>query len=106
VTALAAALADHRGAMWFREKARIDGAKTSALESLSDRVHETRSALTVPATAIAILSPVLRAYASTAMDATYRMRHASSLEMLGQLRGEALKAANALVTRTTDELPA
>jgi hypothetical protein len=95
VTALVAALADHRRAMWVREEARLSGADTAA--ALRADSHVTRSAVTTPHVTVAVLLPELRAAADAAVEATYAMRNAADPDALSAARASALNASEALV---------
>ena len=59
VAALAAALADHRRAMWVLENRQLTGADQDAVAEAQAANHETRSALTAPLVLVKILTPSL-----------------------------------------------
>jgi hypothetical protein len=76
VTALVAALADHRRAMWVREDLRLAGALPAEYAAARAASHVTRSAITAPLTQVAILAPSLITPAKEAAAATYALRNA------------------------------
>lgn len=92
VTALAVALADHRRAMWELMDAVLTGADAQRVVALRDETHRTRSAVTAPAVSLRLLipDPAARAAADAAVQATYRMRDAASLDALQDARRVAL----------------
>ncbi|GGZ99995.1 hypothetical protein GCM10010371_69100 [Streptomyces subrutilus] len=96
LTALAAALADHRRAMWLREDLRLAG-DTVAYEAARAESHATRSALTTPLVALALLAPELSERAEAAASATYALRGAPDRQSLSSLRSAAITAADDLV---------
>ena len=97
VAALAAALADHRRAMWVLENRQLTGADQDAVAEAQAANHETRSALTAPLVLVKILTPSLAALAQTATQATFAMRGAADSEALEQLRAAARNACDDLV---------
>ena len=95
VTALAAAGADHRRAMYMRGEALLSGAPGTRLEELRAASHGTRSAITQPLVAVQILIPdaTVRAAATDMVSAAYRMRDAeTSTEDLTAARAAARTA--------------
>jgi hypothetical protein len=99
VTALVAALADHRRAMWLREDLQLSGADTHAAQATS---HETRSAVTAPLVTVRLLAPALADTAKQAAQASYAMRNAPDLDALETLRTAALAASDQLVDEAAD----
>jgi hypothetical protein len=97
VSNLAAALADHRRAMWVREDLRLSGASSEAYEAARAASHVTRSAVTAPHTTLAVLAPQLAPAAEDAARATYALRGAADAATLTRLRDDALAAADRLV---------
>jgi hypothetical protein len=97
VTALVAALADHRRAMWAHENARLVGASEHRVAEHLAAHHVTRSAINVPMTTVAILAPALAGPAREAAQAAYAMRDAGSLEVLEARRAVALAACDRFV---------
>ncbi|MFJ9260488.1 protein kilB [Streptomyces bacillaris] len=97
VTALVAALADHRRAMWVREDLRLSGATDADYQAARTASHNTRSALTAPLTTLAILAPDLAGVAQDAAGATYALRNAENRELLDFYRRAAIEAADDLV---------
>ncbi|MET9698802.1 protein kilB [Streptomyces sp. NPDC006529] len=96
VTALVAALADHRRAMWLREDLRLAGA-ADAYEAARADSHTTRSALTAPLVTLELLAPELAEQAKAAATAVYALRGAPDHASLTALRSSAIDAADALV---------
>lgn len=103
-TTLAAALADHRRAMWVREDAALQGADPERLAQLRDASHATRSAITAPLTAIQILAPALGTAANRAATATYALRGATSRDQLDEARRQAITALDELTAAAHREL--
>lgn len=97
VTALVAALADHRRAMWVLEDRRLSGATDQAIDEARATSHETRSAITAPLVTVGILAPVLADTAHRATTATYQMRNAPDRDALQALRVDALATSDQLV---------
>ncbi|KPM50244.1 hypothetical protein ACG83_41445 [Frankia sp. R43] len=97
VATLAAALADHRRAMWVREDARLDGAELERLDTLRDASHATRAAITVPLTLLCLATPSLATVARDAAAATYAMRHPATRADLTRLREDAMTAEQRLI---------
>ncbi|MFI2079797.1 protein kilB [Streptomyces rubiginosohelvolus] len=97
VTALVAALADHRRAMWVREDLRLSGVAEADYQAARVTSHNTRSALTAPLTTLAILAPDLAVAAHAAADATYALRGAENRELLDFYRRSAIEATDDLV---------
>lgn len=96
VADLAAALADHRRAMWVREDLRLSGADATACEAARTESHATRSAITAPLTSLSILAPALATVAQDAATATYRLRGAESPRALNAARAAAIAACERL----------
>lgn len=71
VADLAAALADHRRAMWVREDLRMRGEDWTQARAES---HRTRSAVTVPLLRVQLLMPEVASAARVAVQATYGLR--------------------------------
>ncbi|MBP5866078.1 hypothetical protein [Streptomyces griseiscabiei] len=71
VADLAAALADHRRAMWVREDLRLRHQDWTEARAES---HRTRSALTVPLLRVQLLMPAVADAAQAAARATYALR--------------------------------
>jgi len=94
VTALVAAVADHRRAMWLRESLRLAGADDAAARAAS---HGTRSAVTAPLTTVRLLAPALAGPAQRAVAATYALRDAADSGTLAELRSAAVRAVDRLV---------
>ncbi|MEU5108216.1 pRL2-23 [Streptomyces sp. NPDC021354] len=99
VKELAAAVADHRRAMWVREEARDGSTPETRLAELRAESHTTRSAITAPHTALRVLvqDPAVREAAERAIQATYRMREAHGLAELREMRAAAVDAETAFV---------
>ncbi|MFJ4051776.1 plasmid transfer protein KilB [Streptomyces coelicoflavus] len=97
VAALAAALADHRRAMWVREDLRLTGASPEAYEAARADSHATRSAITAPLTTVSVLAPALAPAATAAAQAAYDLRAAADRAALTTDRDRALAAADGLV---------
>ncbi|QHF97570.1 pRL2-23 [Streptomyces sp. NHF165] len=99
VAALAVALSDHRRAMWQLRDAQLTDQPHQRVEELLDESHHTRSAVTDPAVRLRLLiaDPTVRAAAAEAVQATYRMRDAASLDVLQVQRRAALDAHDAMV---------
>lgn len=93
---LSVALADHRRAMWMREDLRLSGAAPVEVAAAREASHVTRSAVTAPQVALALLLPQLRLDIDAAVRAAYEMRGAQTVEVLGSFRSEAVAAADAL----------
>lgn len=117
VTGLVAALANHRRAMWQYEDARIavpervKEARTNiprrdavhqGVTDLQTITHDTRAAITVPLTTVAILAPGLADAARKAAQATYAMRNADSVNELELRRAAAVDASEQLVTAAAE----
>ncbi|MFD4921173.1 protein kilB [Streptomyces goshikiensis] len=103
-TALAAALTDHRRAMWVREDARLAGAEPDAFAKLRADSHATRSAITAPLTAIQILAPALASAADRAAAATYALRDTGTRTELDRAREAAITALAALTAAVRAEI--
>ncbi|MFJ9434064.1 protein kilB [Streptomyces sp. NPDC101490] len=97
VTALVAALAEHRRAMWVREDLRLSGAAEAAYEQARAESHATRAAITAPLTAVRILVPALAEQAELAARASYGLRRSATAEVLDASRMAAIDAADRLV---------
>ncbi|MEU4265602.1 protein kilB [Streptomyces sp. NPDC025273] len=103
VTDLAAALADHRRAMWLREDLRLLGEDWTQERAAS---HLTRSAITGPLMRVRILLPVLAPAAQTAVAAVYALRNAESDTALRAAREHAIRTADDLITAAGASLTA
>ncbi|MFH8368873.1 protein kilB [Streptomyces sp. NPDC018031] len=97
VTALAAALADHRRAMWVREDLRLSEAPDAAYEAARAESHATRAAITAPLASVTVLAPELGPAADAAARATYALRAAPDAATLAARRTAAIEAAERLV---------
>ena len=97
VTALVAALADHRRAMWVLEDLRLSGAEAHVVDQARATSHETRSAVTAPLVTVRLLAPALADAAHQAAKASYAMRNAPGVDRLETLRAAALAASDHLV---------
>ncbi|MEW1616511.1 protein kilB [Streptomyces sp. NPDC088744] len=95
VADLAAALADHRRAMWVREDKRLNGEDWSEARAES---HRTRSAVTVPLLRVQLLMPAVAPAARGAAQAAYAMRGASGETSLAGYREGAIAKADELIT--------
>lgn len=102
VTDLAAALADHRRAMWQYEDAKLTGKPEQTVTDLQTAQHDTRSAINVPMTTVAILAPVLADTAREAARATYAMRNPGDLDVLEARRATALGATDRFVAAAAE----
>jgi hypothetical protein len=98
ITQLVTALADHRLAMWVREDLRLNGADSEHVAKARTASYATRSAITAPLTAVAILVPSLTEVARAAAEATYALRGADSHADLDASRRGAMEASDRLVT--------
>jgi len=92
VTQLAAALADHRRAMWVVEDRRLSGAPEQAVDEAQAKRHDTRAAIEIPLHTVAILVPALAESAEEATQATFAMRNAADHDALNTLRQAAKDA--------------
>ncbi|MET9051212.1 protein kilB [Streptomyces bacillaris] len=101
VAELAAAVADHRRAMWVREEKRLNGEDWAEARAAS---HTTRSAITIPYTRLCILAPALDRAANDALAATYAMRNATTLAELEDQRDLAFVAQARLMAAATTAL--
>lgn len=97
VTALVAALADHRRARFVVEERRLSGADTHSVEQARAIAHATRSAVTVPLTTVSILTPALADLTQEATQATYAMRHVPDHAALETLRANAVATSDRLI---------
>ncbi|WP_327335113.1 protein kilB [Streptomyces anulatus] len=95
VEILAAALADHRLAMWVREDLRLRGEDWSAARTES---HTTRSAVTAPLIRVQILLPAAADLARNAAQAAYALRNAADAAALAEARENAIRKADEFVT--------
>ncbi|GLV72128.1 protein kilB [Streptomyces hygroscopicus] len=98
VTALVAALAEHRRAMWVREDLRMTGDAPEAYAAARADSHATRAAITAPLTMVALLAPELAGTAEEAARAAYALRGAPDPDALAARRQDAIAAADRLVT--------
>ncbi|MGW2255476.1 protein kilB [Kitasatospora sp. NPDC001660] len=92
VTALMAALAAHRLAMYARERLRLTGADESVYAEARSESHRTRGEITAPLVTLSILAPALADVANTAEQATYAMRGAADQAALDKARTAATTA--------------
>ncbi|MFD4400809.1 protein kilB [Kitasatospora sp. NPDC058478] len=106
VTELAAAIADHRRAMWTREDLRLSGADTETYAAARAASHATRSAITAPQVRLAVLAPELTEVATAAARASYALRSAADQQALEAARTAAVAAADLLVTKAGQALAA
>ncbi|MFE5866221.1 hypothetical protein ACFQ77_37570 [Streptomyces virginiae] len=93
VTELAAAISDHRAAMWLRAEAKLNGTAPDHLADLRSRSHQTRSSVTRPLVVLRVLitDPAVRQAADAMITATHAMRGAdTNIEVLIRARQEAL----------------
>ncbi|MFG3351565.1 protein kilB [Streptomyces sp. NPDC048001] len=97
VTALTAALADHRRAMWVREDLRLAGADAAAYDAARAESHATRSAVTAPMTTLAVLAPDLVDSARAAASTVYALRGARDVGALAAARTAAIDACDRFV---------
>lgn len=104
VTALVTALADHRRAMWARERLRLTGADDAVYAEARSESHRTRSDITAPLVTLSILAPALAPAAQDAARATYAMRAAADHDALDQARAEAAEASERLVAAAARQL--
>jgi hypothetical protein len=104
VSALAAALADHRRAMWVLEHHRLTSAPREVIAHDRDASHTTRSAVTGPLVQVGILLPALSGLARDAAQASYALRDAPDLDTLATLRVAALHAVDRLVEAAGEAL--
>jgi hypothetical protein len=86
VTQLAAALANHRRAMWVVEDRRLSGASKQAVDEAQTARHDTRAAIEIPLHTVTILVPALAQPAEEATQATFAMRNAPDRDALTTLR--------------------
>ncbi|GAA2740181.1 hypothetical protein [Kitasatospora cinereorecta] len=103
VTALVAALDDHRRAQMVRTRGRVRsttpaGNGATPEESYTQAVHQTRSAVTGPSVTLRIICPELAEAAERAVAATFTIRDAESLADAEELRLRSKLACDALVT--------
>lgn len=97
VAQLAAALANHRRAMWVLEDRRLSGATEQAVDEAQTISHDTRAAIEIPLHTVSILVPALAPPAEDATHATFAMRHAADRDVLETLRRAAKDAHGRLV---------
>lgn len=95
VEILAAALADHRRAMWVREDLRLRGQDWSAARAES---HTTRSAITAPLIRAQTLLPASAGPARAAAQAVYDLRNATDDTTLAGARENAIRTLDDFVT--------
>lgn len=96
VTALLAAVADHRRAGWVKEDLRLSGADDDAVLEARATTHMTRSAITAPLATVSILLPELADQAEAAVQATYAMRETGDHAALEALRAASVAAEKQL----------
>ncbi|WP_331764397.1 protein kilB [Streptomyces anulatus] len=94
VETLAAALADHRRAMWCREDLRLRGEDWSAARAES---HTTRSAITAPLIRVQILLPAAAGPARDAAQAVYDLRDVEDHAALTEARDNAIRKADEFI---------
>ncbi|NJA56274.1 protein kilB [Streptomyces sp. NEAU-H3] len=104
VTALTAALADHRRTMWLREDLRLSAAPHDSYEAARAESHATRAAITAPMTTLAILAPSLAETARAAASAVYELRGAADTGALTALREAAILASDRLVEEASKSI--
>jgi len=99
VTTLAVAVSDHRRAMWQVSEARLTSQPADRITELRDESHRTRSAITAPAARVRLLirDQAVRAAAVEAIQTTFRMRDASGLRELEEMRQAALTTHDTLI---------
>jgi hypothetical protein len=105
VADLAAALADHRRAMWVREELRLRREDWTEARAES---HRTRSALTIPLLRVQLLMPAVADTAQAAARATYALRGGweSGETGLAARREHAIAKTDELVTAAGRHLSA
>lgn len=96
VTALLAAVASHRSAMWDREELRLSGADAAELATAREKLRGTRSAITTPLATVCILLPTLADQAEATVQAAYALRNAPDLNTLQALRAGSVAAEKQL----------
>ncbi|MER6094201.1 pRL2-23 [Streptomyces bluensis] len=99
VTDLAVAVSDHRRAMWEVTDAKLTDQPETRVTELRDESHRTRSCITAPAVRVRLLieDQAVRAAATEAVQATYRMRDAADLAELEAMRQTALATHDAMI---------
>jgi hypothetical protein len=102
VTALVAALADHRRSMWQHEDAKLTGKPDQIVADLLAVVHVTRSAINEPMTTVSILTPALAGPAREAARASYAMRESGDLDVLEARRAVAVAASDSFVAAAAE----
>ncbi|WP_052390623.1 hypothetical protein [Streptomyces sp. NRRL B-24484] len=103
VTALVAALDDHRRAQLVRVRGRArviasGGDVAVADEHYTAVVHQTRSAVTGPSVTLRIMCPALAGAAERAVEATFAIREAESLADVEHRRQQSKLVCDALVS--------
>lgn len=104
VVALAAAVSDHRRAMWQFEDAKLTDQSGETVTSLLAAQHDTRSAINAPMTTLALLAPDLADAAREAARATYAMRNAPNMDVLEARRALASAAHDEFVAAAAGHL--
>ncbi|MFF3484295.1 protein kilB [Streptomyces sp. NPDC002701] len=104
VTALVAAIGDHRRAMWRREDLRLAGADADTLAAARSQSHVTRSAVTAPLVSVSVLAPDLAEVATAAARAAFGIRQAVDTDELATLRQTAIDASDQLVKAASRRL--
>jgi hypothetical protein len=108
VTELAVAVSDHRRAMWEVTDATLTGQPEARVIELRDESHRTRSTITAPSVRVRLLikDQAVRAAATEAVQATYRMRDANDLAELEAARRTALDTHDAMIEAAAQYLAA
>ncbi|MBD2829950.1 hypothetical protein ID875_21570 [Streptomyces globisporus] len=107
VADLAAAISDHRTAMWARGDAKLNNAVPDRLADLRSRSHQTRSAVTRPLVALRVLitDPAVRQAADAMVSATHALRGADAdADALGRAHREAQASYDRFVNVTATYL--
>lgn len=104
VTNLVTALADHRRAMWARERLRLTGADEAVYGEARSESHRIRADITAPLVTLSILATALATAAGEAARATYALRAAADHDVLDRARTEAARASEHLVAAAAQQL--
>ncbi|WP_331745853.1 hypothetical protein [Streptomyces sp. NBC_00872] len=100
VTTLAAAVSEHRRAMWNRGEAVAKREPDTRIQELKAQSRVTRSAIDRPLNVLRVLvtDPAVRSAADAMVSATYAMRQAhTSLDTLTQARETAVRAYDTFI---------